>query len=88
MCLLIAPTFACSFTAASVGTALVNNTIDQSLYCAPLEKFGTPEQKAEHLTPFASGSSLGCFALSEPGNGSDAGQTMCFSCKAMWSGAV
>lgn len=45
----------------------------QSLYCAPLEKFGTPEQKAEHLVPFASGSSLGCFALSEPGNGSDAG---------------
>lgn len=45
----------------------------QSLYCAPVEKFGTPEQKAEHLAPFASGASLGCFALSEPGNGSDAG---------------
>lgn len=46
---------------------------NQSLYCAPLEKFGTPEQREEHLVPFASGSSLGCFALSEPGNGSDAG---------------
>ncbi|GMG16214.1 unnamed protein product [Phytophthora fragariaefolia] len=45
----------------------------QSLYCAPLEKFGTQEQKEKHLTPFASGEKLGCFGLSEPGNGSDAG---------------
>jgi butyryl-CoA dehydrogenase len=44
-----------------------------SLYCAPLEKFGTQEQKEQHLTPFASGQKLGCFGLSEPGNGSDAG---------------
>lgn len=48
--------------------------MQQSLYCGPLEKFGTPEQKEKHLVPFASGSSLGCFALSEPGNGSDAGE--------------
>jgi len=45
----------------------------QSLYCAPLEKFGSPAQKEKHLTPFASGEKLGCFGLSEPGNGSDAG---------------
>ncbi|CAN0398574.1 unnamed protein product, partial [Hapterophycus canaliculatus] len=48
-------------------------SVNNSLYCAPIEKFGNPEQKAEHLAPFASGASLGCFALSEPGNGSDAG---------------
>lgn len=46
----------------------------QSLYCGPVEKYGTHEQKVKHLAPFASGASLGCFALSEPGNGSDAGQ--------------
>lgn len=44
-----------------------------SLYCAPVEKFGNPDQKAEFLTPFASGEKVGCFGLSEPGNGSDAG---------------
>jgi butyryl-CoA dehydrogenase len=38
-----------------------------------VEKFATPEQKELHLTPFASGEKLGCFGLSEPGNGSDAG---------------
>jgi len=48
-------------------------SVNNSLYCGPLEKFGTKEQKEEYLSPFASGESLGCFALSEPGNGSDAG---------------
>lgn len=48
-------------------------SVNNSLYCAPVEKFGSKEQKDIHLTPFASGSKLGCFALSEPGNGSDAG---------------
>jgi len=44
-----------------------------TLYCAPVEKYGNPSQKEEYLTPFASGEKIGCFALSEPGNGSDAG---------------
>ncbi|GAB9470148.1 hypothetical protein Gpo141_00007401 [Globisporangium polare] len=48
-------------------------SVNNSLYCAPLEKFGNQEQKEQHLTPFASGQKLGCFGLSEPGNGSDAG---------------
>ena len=47
--------------------------LTQSLYCHPLDKFGNAAQKAEFLAPFASGKQLGCFALSEPGNGSDAG---------------
>ncbi|EGZ19246.1 hypothetical protein PHYSODRAFT_489469 [Phytophthora sojae] len=54
-------------------TAGVIMSVNNSLYCAPLEKFGSPEQKEKHLTPFASGEKLGCFGLSEPGNGSDAG---------------
>ncbi len=49
----------------------------QSLYCGPVKGFGTAAQKAEFLTPFASGAKLGCFALSEAGNGSDAGAASC-----------
>jgi butyryl-CoA dehydrogenase len=35
-------------------------------------KFGTEEQKAQFLTPFARGEKLGCFGLTEPEAGSDA----------------
>lgn len=48
-------------------------TVNNTLYAYPLEQFGTHEQKQEFLTPFASGQKLGCFGLTEPGNGSDAG---------------
>jgi butyryl-CoA dehydrogenase len=47
-------------------------SVNNSLYCDPLLKFGTEEQKMKWLAPFASGERLGCFGLSEPGNGSDA----------------
>lgn len=47
-------------------------SVNNSLYCDPLLKFGTEEQKMKWLAPFASGEKLGCFGLSEPGNGSDA----------------
>ncbi|MCS6886686.1 acyl-CoA dehydrogenase [Chloroflexus sp.] len=54
---------------ASLGViASVNN----SLVCYGIEKFGTEEQKRELLTPLASGRMLGAFSLSEPGAGSDA----------------
>jgi butyryl-CoA dehydrogenase len=48
-------------------------SVNNSLYCDPVLRHGTPEQKARFLTPFASGQKLGCFALTEPGAGSDAG---------------
>ena len=48
-------------------------SVNNSLYCDPVFKFATPEQKPTFLRPFAAGQQLGCFALSEPGNGSDAG---------------
>lgn len=48
-------------------------TVNNSLYLAPLVKFGNEEQIEEFGTPFLDGNKLGCFALSEPGNGSDAG---------------
>ncbi len=47
-------------------------SVNNSLVCDPLLKFGTEEQKREYLTPLASGKKLGCFALSEPEAGSDA----------------
>ena len=48
-------------------------SVNNSLYCGPVEKYGTHEQKLKWLEPCASGKKLGCFMLSEPGNGSDAG---------------
>lgn len=42
-----------------------------SLYCYPLLKFGSEEQKHRYLTPCASGESIGCYALTEADAGSD-----------------
>jgi butyryl-CoA dehydrogenase len=52
-------------------------SVNNSLYSAPVEKFGTHEQKLQFLEPVASGKVPGCFMLSEPGNGSDAGAASC-----------
>jgi butyryl-CoA dehydrogenase len=52
-------------------------SVNNSLYCDPVKKFATAEQKKKWLVPYASGAKLGCFALSEPGNGSDAGAASC-----------
>ncbi|MBX3227410.1 MAG: acyl-CoA dehydrogenase [Labilithrix sp.] len=50
-------------------------SVNNSLFCDPLYKFGSDAQKKEILTPVASGKKLGCFGLTEPMSGSDA-QTM------------
>jgi butyryl-CoA dehydrogenase len=50
-------------------------SVNNSLFCDPLYKFGTDQQKKDILTPVASGKKLGCFGLTEPMSGSDA-QTM------------
>jgi butyryl-CoA dehydrogenase len=47
-------------------------SVNNSLYCDPVLKFGTDAQREQFLTPFASGHQLGCFALTEPQAGSDA----------------
>jgi len=47
-------------------------SVNNSLVCDPIYRFGTDAQKREWLTPLASGKLLGCFALSEPEAGSDA----------------
>ncbi len=50
-------------------------SVNNSLYCDPVLKYGTPAQKERWLAPYASGQKLGCFGLTEPMSGSDA-QTM------------
>ena len=46
-------------------------SVNNSLVCSPLLEFGNEEQKQKFLTPLAQGKKLGCFALSEPGYGSN-----------------
>ena len=43
-----------------------------SLCAIPIYKYGNEEQHEKFLKPLATGEKLGAFALSEPGNGSDA----------------
>ena len=54
---------------ASTGTIL---SVQNSLFCDPLHRFGTPEQKKKFLAPFARGEKIGCYALTEPQAGSNA----------------
>jgi len=54
------------------GSTGVIMSVNNSLYCDPVMKFGTDAQKKEFLQPFARGEKLGCFGLTEPNAGSDA----------------
>jgi butyryl-CoA dehydrogenase len=47
-------------------------SVNNSLVCDPLLRFGNEDQKKVWLTPLAAGKKLGCFALTEPEAGSDA----------------
>ncbi len=47
-------------------------SVNNSLVCYGLNKYGTEEQKQKFLIPLAQGKKLGAFALSEPEAGSDA----------------
>src|SRR5262245_35402263 len=47
-------------------------SVNNSLYCDPVYKYGTDAQRERFLTPFAQGHQIGCFALTEPQAGSDA----------------
>jgi butyryl-CoA dehydrogenase len=54
---------------ASTGVIL---SVQNSLYCDPIHRFGTEEQKNKFLLPFARGEKIGCYALTEPQAGSNA----------------
>ncbi len=56
---------ACASTAVTMSVA--------NLSTEPLLKFGDESQKQRYLVPLASGEALGCFAVTEPGAGSDPG---------------
>ena len=47
-------------------------SVNNSLVCWGLEKYGTEEQKQKYLVPLAKGEIIGAFCLSEPEAGSDA----------------
>lgn len=61
---------ACASTSIIVGA-------HNSLCISPIMDYGTEEQKARYLPKLCSGEALGCFALSEPGSGSDAAAMRC-----------
>jgi butyryl-CoA dehydrogenase len=50
----------------------VTLTVQSSLICEPIYKYGTEEQKKDYLKRLASGDLIGSFCLSEPQSGSDA----------------
>jgi butyryl-CoA dehydrogenase len=54
---------------ASTGVIL---SVQNSLYCDPIYRVGTDEQKKRLLEPFARGEKIGCYALTEPQAGSNA----------------
>jgi butyryl-CoA dehydrogenase len=47
-------------------------SVQTSLVCGSIERWGTEEQKRKWLPRLCSGEALGCFALTEPDTGSDA----------------
>ena len=54
---------------ASTGVIL---SVQNSLYCDPIYRFGLDEQKKKFLLPFSRGEKIGCYALTEPQAGSNA----------------
>jgi alkylation response protein AidB-like acyl-CoA dehydrogenase len=54
---------------ASTGVIL---SVQNSLFCDPIHRYGTQEQKKKFLLPFTRGEKIGCYALTEPQAGSNA----------------
>jgi alkylation response protein AidB-like acyl-CoA dehydrogenase len=48
-------------------------SVNNSLYCYGILRYGTEEQKETFLRPVASGAKIGAYSLTEPMSGSDAG---------------
>lgn len=65
---------AVSEACASTGVIM---SVNNSLVCWPIETYANDEQKERLLKPLATGQKLGCFALSEPGHGSDPAGLKC-----------
>ena len=67
--------------AAVCASTAVIVSVNNSLVCTPLKTFGNEWQKKTFLTPLARGEKLGCFCLSEPNAGSDAGNQQTIALK-------
>lgn len=65
--------------AAACASTSVICSAHNSLCIAPILEFGTANQKREYLPMLTSAKGVGCFALSEPGTGSDAAAQTCIS---------
>ena len=63
-----------SYADAGVGVVM---SVQNSLAGSPILAFGTHEQKLAYLPDLASGKKIGCYALTEPGAGSDAAALRC-----------
>jgi len=48
-------------------------SVNNSLYCHGILKFGAEAQKQKYVTPIATGQKIGAYSLTEPMSGSDAG---------------
>ena len=59
--------------AAGDGATSTIVSVQNSVVCGPLNAFGTDAQKEKYLKPLARGEQFGCFCLTEPQVGSDAG---------------
>jgi len=59
--------------AAGDGATSTIVSVQNSVVCGPINAFGTDAQKERYLKPLARGEWLGCFCLTEPHVGSDAG---------------
>ena len=68
----VAYTLAVEEISRGCGSVGVIMSVNNSLACWPLLKFGTDEQKERWLKPLASGQKLGAYCLSEPQAGTDA----------------
>src|SRR6266850_8367211 len=53
---------------ASTGVIL---SVNNSLFCGPILRFGSEPQKRAYLVPHARGERIGAYCLTEPGSGSD-----------------
>jgi len=77
----IAYTIAMEEIAKIDAAASVVMSVNNSLVCSLLSKFGNDFQKEKYLTKLAKGNLLGAFSLSEPQSGSDASNMLTFADK-------
>lgn len=63
--------------AAACASTSVVVSAHNSLCISPILEFGSESQKKKFLPKLATGKAIGCFALSEPGTGSDAANLTC-----------